>query len=146
MVATPCIFCQIARSDISTHLLHVDDKVVAFRDIKPSAFRHYLVIPIKHIPTVKELQRVHEDSALVSHMLDVGKMLLQRDAPQSTDYRFGFHQPPFNSVDHLHLHCLALPFIPRWKHLKYMSLGPLGAFIEAEKLLAKLNPVQTSHI
>ncbi|KAH9619586.1 hypothetical protein KSS87_012590 [Heliosperma pusillum] len=120
MAATPCIFCQIARSDTSTHILHIDDKVVAFQDIKPSAFRHYLVIPIKHLPTVKELQRVHEDYALVSHMLDVGKMLLQRDASQSTDYR--------------------------WKQLKYMSLGPLGAFIEAEKLLAKLSPVQTSHI
>jgi hypothetical protein len=25
--------------------------------------------------------------------------------------RFGFHRPPFNSVDHLHLHCMALPYI-----------------------------------
>ncbi|KAJ0104936.1 hypothetical protein Patl1_18494 [Pistacia atlantica] len=143
---TPCIFCQIARNSTSTTLLHSDDKVVAFRDINPSAFRHYLVIPVEHIPTVKDLQRRHEDYSLVSHMLNVGQTLLRQDAPQSEQYRFGFHQPPMNSVDHLHLHCLALPFKPRqvfwleWKHLKYLSLGPLGGFIEAEKLLEKIKP------
>lgn len=30
-------------------------------------------------------------------------------------YRFGFHQPPLNSVNHLHLHCLALPYTPRYE-------------------------------
>ncbi|XVF10828.1 hypothetical protein REPUB_Repub07fG0217100 [Reevesia pubescens] len=109
----PCIFCQIVRNSSSTPLLHSDDKVVVFQDIKPSAFRHYLVIPVEHIPTVKDLQRRDEDYTLVSHMLNVGQTLLRRDAPQSNKYRFGFHQPPLNSVDHLHLHCLALPFIPR---------------------------------
>ncbi|KAF3633923.1 Autophagy-related protein 8C [Capsicum annuum] len=109
-----CIFCKIAtNSSISNTLLHSDDKVVAFRDINPSAFRHYLVIPKQHIPTVKNLQRSPEDFSLVSHMLDVGKSLLHKDAPQSKRYRFGFHQPPFNSVDHLHLHCFALPYTPR---------------------------------
>ncbi|KAF5755259.1 putative sulfate adenylyltransferase (ADP) [Helianthus annuus] len=34
-----CIFCQIGRSSTTTTLLHTDDKVVAFRDINPSAFR-----------------------------------------------------------------------------------------------------------
>ncbi|KAK9698785.1 hypothetical protein RND81_08G131200 [Saponaria officinalis] len=145
MAATHCIFCQIARpTTASTPLLHRDDKVVVFQDIKPSALRHYLVIPIEHIPTVNDLRRGSADYSLVSHMLDVGKILLERDAPQSNEYRFGFHQPPFNSVDHLHLHCFALPFIPRWKFIKYVSLGPLGAFIEAEKLLEKLKPSQTS--
>ncbi|KAK3224888.1 hypothetical protein Dsin_004750 [Dipteronia sinensis] len=138
---TPCVFCEIARNSASTPLLHSDDKVVAFQDIKPSAFRHYLVIPVDHISTVKDLQRREEDYSLVSHMLNVGQTLLRRDAPQSCQYRFGFHQPPLNSVDHLHLHCLALPFIPRWKHLKYLSLGPLGGFIEAEKLLKKIKPL-----
>ncbi|XAR54951.1 Sulfate adenylyltransferase (ADP) [Bertholletia excelsa] len=133
----PCIFCQIARASTSTTLLHSDERVVAFPDINPSAFRHYLVIPVEHIPTVKDLQRRTEDFTLVSHMIDVGQSLLRRDAPQS-QYRFGFHQPPFNSVDHLHLHCFALPFIPRWKHVKYLSLGPLGGFIEAEKLLERI--------
>ncbi|KAK6251118.1 hypothetical protein SCA6_005123 [Theobroma cacao] len=137
----PCIFCQIARGSTSTPLLHADDKVVAFQDIKPSAFRHYLVTPVEHIPTVRDLQRRNEDYALVSHMLNVGQTLLRRDAPQSNQYSFGFHQPPLNSVHHLHLHCLALPFIPRWKHVKYLSLGPLGGFIEAEKLLEKIKPL-----
>ncbi|KAH7549613.1 hypothetical protein JRO89_XS13G0056300 [Xanthoceras sorbifolium] len=139
-----------------------DEKVVAFQDIKPAAFRHYLVIPVDHIPTVKDLQRREEDYSLVSHMLTVGQTLLRRDAPQSNQYRFGFHQPPLNSVNHLHLHCLALPFMPRqvlifgshyvfefyiihvstmgWKRVKYLSLGPLGGFIEAEKLLEKIKP------
>ncbi|KAL6348835.1 hypothetical protein AAG906_033491 [Vitis piasezkii] len=138
--SSPCVFCQIARSYTSTTLLHSDDKVVAFQDINPSAFRHYLVIPVEHIATVKDLQRRAEDYSLVGHMLNVGQTLLHRDAPHSMEYSFGFHRPPFNSVNHLHLHCLALPFTPRWKRVKYLSLGPLGGFIEAEKLLEKIKP------
>ncbi|KAI4315265.1 hypothetical protein L6164_028095 [Bauhinia variegata] len=133
-----CIFCQIANKSTSTSLLHCDDKVVAFQDINPSAFRHYLVIPVEHIPTVNDLKR-KEDYSLVNHMSEVGKMLLLRDAPLSK-HRFGFHQPPLNSVNHLHLHCLALPYTPRWRCIKYLSLGSLG-FIETEKLLEKIRPL-----
>ncbi|CAN0908497.1 Bifunctional adenosine 5'-phosphosulfate phosphorylase/adenylylsulfatase HINT4 [Linum grandiflorum] len=135
---SPCIFCQISGKSTLTNLLHTDDRVVAFQDIRPSAFRHYLVIPVKHIATVNDLRRREEDYTLVSHMLQVGRTLLQQDAPESK-HRFGFHQPPFNSVNHLHLHCFALPFTPKWKHIKYVSFGPLG-FIEAERLLEKIKP------
>ncbi|CAL9753536.1 unnamed protein product [Musa acuminata subsp. burmannicoides] len=137
----PCLFCQIARGSTSTDLHYADEMVVAFRDINPSAVRHYLVIPVEHIPTVKHLQRKTEDYHLVNHMLNVGKTLLARDAPESMCSRFGFHQPPFNSIDHLHLHCLALPFTPRWRQVKYTTLGPFWGFIEAEKLLDKIRPV-----
>ncbi|KAI4377910.1 hypothetical protein MLD38_015466 [Melastoma candidum] len=138
---SPCVFCQIARSSPPTAtLLHSDEKVVAFEDINPSAFRHYLVIPVEHIPTVRDLTRRVEDYNLVTHMLSVGQTLLQRDAPESKLHRFGFHQPPLNSVNHLHLHCLALPFVPKWKQLKYMPLGPYAGFIEADKLLNRIKP------
>ncbi|KAJ1272028.1 hypothetical protein BS78_06G171700 [Paspalum vaginatum] len=141
-MADGCVFCDIARrAPTSTAaLLYSDDKVVAFRDINPSALRHYLVIPIEHIPTVNSLQKTIEDHQLVSHMVKVGKDLLKQDAPNSEEHRFGFHQPPFNSVDHLHLHCLALPFMPSWRQVKYTPLGPLGGFIEAEKLLERIKP------
>ncbi|KAF8702833.1 hypothetical protein HU200_032667 [Digitaria exilis] len=137
-----CVFCDIARRapTSTTALLFSDDKVVAFRDINPSAFRHYLVIPIEHIPTVNSLQRTTDDHQLVGHMVKVGKDLLNQDAPNSEEHRFGFHQPPFNSVDHLHLHCLALPFIPSWRQVKYTPLGPFGGFIEAEKILERIKP------
>ena len=26
-----------------------------------------------------------------------------------TDYRFGFHLRPFNTISHIHLHCFVLP-------------------------------------
>ncbi|EPS61853.1 hypothetical protein M569_12941, partial [Genlisea aurea] len=159
-----CTFCEIACSSTSTLLLHQDDRVVAFQDINPSAFsRHYLVIPIKHIPSVKNLEKSPEDFSLgmkktlnwdasrlifffffvffmMSHMLNVGESLLQKDAPDADRYRLGFHQPPLYSVDHLHLHCLALPYTPRWRAVKYLSLGPFGGFIEASQLLKKLQP------
>ncbi|XP_042947871.1 bifunctional adenosine 5'-phosphosulfate phosphorylase/adenylylsulfatase HINT4-like isoform X1 [Carya illinoinensis] len=112
--------------------------------------RYYLVIPVEHIPTVKDLQWRTEDYSLVSHMLEVKQMPLCRDAPQSTWYRFGFHQPPLNSINHVHLHCLALPYTPRlqkylsfltslnrWKSIKLLSRGSIG-FLEADKLLEKL--------
>ncbi|KAL1316656.1 hypothetical protein AAHE18_15G081600 [Arachis hypogaea] len=129
--SSSCVFCEIATRSTATTLLH---SVVAFQDIRPSAFRHYLVIPVQHIPTVNDLQRKTEDYAL-----EVGRMLLLRDAPHSNHHRFGFHQPPLNSVNHLHLHCLALPYTPRWRFLKYMPLGPIG-FIEAERFLEKIKP------
>ncbi|XP_022882219.1 bifunctional adenosine 5'-phosphosulfate phosphorylase/adenylylsulfatase HINT4 [Olea europaea var. sylvestris] len=154
-----CIFCQIARSATSTTLLHKDDRVVAFQDINPSAFRslsnfsHFHLFsvcligglsitppPPFHPPPPKGGQR-SKDFLLVSHMLNVGQNLVQRDAPHAKRYRFGFHQPPLNSVNHLHLHCFALPFIPRWKRVKYSSLGPFGGFIEADKLLDRIKPL-----
>ncbi|XP_047066530.1 bifunctional adenosine 5'-phosphosulfate phosphorylase/adenylylsulfatase HINT4-like [Lolium rigidum] len=142
-----CVFCDIAgrAPGSTTALLYSDDKVVAFQDINPSAFRHYLVIPIEHIPTVNDLRITNEDHQLVSHMVKVGKDLLDRDAPRSEEHRFGFHQPPFNSVDHLHLHCLALPFMPSWKQVKYTPLGPLGGFIDADKLLERIKPQAEVH-
>ncbi|RLM64515.1 hypothetical protein C2845_PM16G15040 [Panicum miliaceum] len=161
-MADGCVFCDIARRALTstTALLYSvpyhcphhhrgsnaalaaenDDRVVAFRDINPSAFRHFLVIPIDHIPTINSLRRTKDDHQLVSHMVKVGKDLLNQDAPNSEEHRFGFHQPPFNSVDHLHLHCLALPFMPSWRQVKYTPLGPLGGFIVAEKLLERIKP------
>ena len=51
-----CLFCKIARGELSTDFLVETDQAVAFRDINPQAPTHILVIPKKHIPSLAQLQ------------------------------------------------------------------------------------------
>ncbi|MCO5549087.1 hypothetical protein L7F22_002553 [Adiantum nelumboides] len=119
-------------------LYSTDEKIVAFQDINPSAFRHYLVIPKEHIPTIKQLCKGEQHYMLVQHMMQTGETLMRRDAPAAVEYRFGFHRPPFNSINHLHLHCMALPFQSRWRAFKYLPLGRWGGYVDADELLQRL--------
>ncbi|CAM6099965.1 unnamed protein product [Calypogeia fissa] len=141
-----CPFCDIANGRTegrTTAILYQDNRVIAFEDRSPQAFRHYLVIPVAHVMNVKSLTKSKDDYALVVQMQKVGQSLLEKDAPNA-HLRFGFHKPPLNTVDHLHLHCLALPYKGWWRSVKYTSLGFLGAWIGVEKVLERLNPEDTN--
>ncbi|KAM6992402.1 adenosine 5'-monophosphoramidase HINT3-like [Tautogolabrus adspersus] len=86
--------------------LHQNKKLVCFRDIYPAAPHHYLVVPKQHITSCHSLHRGH--IGLVKRMAEMGKAVLQdQGITDPKDIRIGFHQPPYTSVDHLHLHVLA---------------------------------------
>lgn len=138
-----CPFCVLASGSVegrTPNVLYQDKHVVVFVDRNPSAYRHYLVIPNKHIKSVQDLRPVEADHALVSRMFKLGKSTLQRDAPNASKYRFGFHKSPFNSVDHLHLHCIALPYNSVWRRFRYLGVGWLGAYVSVEHVLLYLDP------
>uniref|UniRef100_A0A803VL71 Adenosine 5'-monophosphoramidase HINT3 n=1 Tax=Ficedula albicollis TaxID=59894 RepID=A0A803VL71_FICAL len=103
-----CVFCRIARrEEPGTALLPCEDEdLVCFRDIKPGAPHHYLVVPVKHMGNCKTLKTEH--IPLVKRMMEVGKAVLQKNNFNDlNDVRMGFHWPPFCSIAHLHLHVLA---------------------------------------
>ncbi|CAG12890.1 unnamed protein product [Tetraodon nigroviridis] len=101
-----CIFCKIVNKELETELLHCDGEISCFRDIRPGAPHHYLVVPTKHVGNCKSLSKEHVP--LVQRMVELGKEILQKnDVTDLSDARFGFHWPPFCSVTHLHLHVLA---------------------------------------
>ncbi|XP_055759487.1 adenosine 5'-monophosphoramidase HINT3-like isoform X1 [Salvelinus fontinalis] len=101
-----CIFCKVVNNEMGTEILHVDEEVSCFRDIKPGAPHHYLVVPTRHVGNCKSLSKEHV--SLVEKMVEIGMEILQKNnVLDLSDVRFGFHWPPFCSVSHLHLHVLA---------------------------------------
>lgn len=134
---TKCIFCRISNDhEGEAELLHSDEELACFKDIRPGAPYHYLVVPKKHVGNCKTLTSDHVQ--LVQNMVEVGKNMLQKNnVTDLEDIRLGFHWPPFCSISHLHLHVLApasqLGFLSRliYRLNSYW-------FITADQLLERL--------
>jgi len=100
-----CIFCKIIEGDVPCDLVYQDDKLVVFRDIRPKAKTHLLLVPKLHIKSLLEVQGEHGD--LLSHMMLVLPKIAI-DAGLKTGFRTVINTGPGGGqeVDHLHLHVL----------------------------------------
>ena len=65
-MGSDCVFCKIARGEISAKKVYEDDSIFAFHDIAPEAPIHVLVIPKQHIATLNDLTPSH--AALMGEM------------------------------------------------------------------------------
>jgi len=112
----PCVFCDVS-AEKGFAIVYEDHDFVAFKDIAPAAQLHLQVIPKKHIESVRSLGKI--DTELVRSMADIGDKLLDDYGVKPKKRKMGFHIPPYYSVSHLHLHVQALPYVPRFKAVKY---------------------------
>ncbi|XP_054721194.1 adenosine 5'-monophosphoramidase HINT3-like [Uloborus diversus] len=99
-----CVFCKIVREKTAV-FFYENEGFIAFKDKKPAAAHHYLIIPKKHVKNPSTLQP--SDLELVKQLFSIGKEVLQRQNASTDDARFGFHWPPFNSIQHLHMHAIS---------------------------------------
>jgi len=112
-----CKFCWNGSTGSKFNVVYEDGSFVAFEDRKPACRYHFLVIPKRHIESVRSLRG--SDVDLVKSMEKIGHVVLNKlDVPLS-ERRLGFHIPPFNSVNHLHLHIHALPYLTNILASKY---------------------------
>ncbi|KAJ8270544.1 hypothetical protein GJAV_G00116170 [Gymnothorax javanicus] len=132
-----CDFCKIVNKETDTEILQSDEVLCCFRDVKPGAEHHYLVVPRMHIDSCKSLKKEHV--SLVKKMVEMGKaVLLKQHFTDLSDIRLGFHIPPFYTVPHLHLHVLAPASQMTDRSLH--TYGPRAFwFITADKLIQRLN-------
>lgn len=99
------IFKKIIDREIPADIVYEDDRCLAFRDVKPAAPVHVLVIPKKEIPSVSQIG--DEDQALVGHLWLVIRRLADELGLES-GYRVVVNNGPDagQSVDHLHYHLI----------------------------------------
>jgi histidine triad (HIT) family protein len=89
-----------------TDMLHQDEQVFAIRDINPRAPVHVLIIPRRHIPTVRDL--TVDEAALLSHMVTVANQLADELEIGLRGYRLAFNvgEEGGQTIYHLHMHLL----------------------------------------
>ncbi|EKM58080.1 uncharacterized protein PHACADRAFT_139706 [Phanerochaete carnosa HHB-10118-sp] len=111
-----CVFCDISREK-GFDVVWEDETFIVFNDHSPAAKHHLLVIPKRHVESVKTLKP--SDAPMIQRMSEIGHSLLGELSVPAASRMMGFHIPPFNSVDHLHLHVQGLPYKSVWRKAKY---------------------------
>lgn len=111
-----CLFCNIMEGKEPGKIVMENDKYVAFKTIQPASSNHLLICPRKHVRNIEELSGV-EDAQMIREMEEFGRLALGTDAEDS---QYCFHIPPWNSIDHLHLHAIGARHTMSFKgSLKY---------------------------
>src|SRR5437867_3935854 len=100
------LFQKVADKEINAQIVYEDDKVVAFKDIKPGAPVHVLIIPRKPIPRIAEAKP--EDHAVLGHPLLKAAEIAKQLGLDEKGFRLVINNGPDagESVPHLHLHIL----------------------------------------
>jgi histidine triad (HIT) family protein len=101
-----CVFCKIISGEIPSVPLYEDDDVYAFSDINPQAPTHILIVPKKHIPSVRSLGDA--DTAIAGRLIVTAARLSEANGIAGSGFRLVVNAgiDGGQSVDHLHLHLL----------------------------------------
>jgi histidine triad (HIT) family protein len=100
------LFEKIIARQIPADIVYEDDLVLAFRDIKPHAPTHVLIVPKKPIVRIADAQP--EDEVLLGHLLLKAAQVADQLGLKTTGYRLVINNGPDagESVPHLHCHIL----------------------------------------
>ncbi|MEU7829239.1 HIT family protein [Nonomuraea sp. NPDC049129] len=133
------LFCEIVAGERPAHLVHSDEIVVAFLDVRPVFKGHVLVVPRLHVETFGELGDVgpfFERVQLVTRAVEEGL--------EAAGTFVAMNNRISQSVAHLHVH--VVPRNPKdglrgffWPRTKYASEEEARSYAE---LIAKALPAE----
>ena len=101
-----CAFCKIVSKEAKATIVYSDEQVTAFRDIRPVARTHILIVPNKHIESVNALET--EDEQLMGHLFTVARQLAKEEGINKGGYRIITNTgiDGGQTVFHLHVHLI----------------------------------------
>lgn len=102
----PTLFEKIIAGELPAAIVYKDDRVTAFRDIRPAAPTHILIVPNKPIPTANDV--ADEDEPLIGHLFTVARDLARQEGIAENGYRLivNCNAHGGQEVYHLHVHLL----------------------------------------
>jgi len=105
-MGTDCLFCRIAAGDTDTVLLHETDGLVVFKDIRPHAPVHLLIVPKRHIRSINEIET--KDGPILAELMMTAKAMARRFGVQESGYKllFNVERGGGQVIFHLHLHLM----------------------------------------
>lgn len=100
------LFEKIIAREIPGTIVYEDDQVVAFRDIRPQAPTHVLIVPRKPIPRIAEAKP--EDAELLGQLLLKAAAVADMLGLTESGFRLVFNngRDAGEAVPHLHCHIL----------------------------------------
>lgn len=103
-MAEQCLFCRIVRREIPAGIVHETEDVIAFRDIKPEAPVHVLIIPKTHIHSLDRAT----DGAILGKMALAAAEIARAKGIAEDGYRtvMNTNAAAGQTVFHIHLHLL----------------------------------------
>ncbi len=105
-MAEETIFSKIIRGEAPADIVYQDELVTAFRDIRPQAPTHILIVPNRPIPTANDV--TPEDEPALGRMFTVAAKLARQEGIADDGYRLlvncGRHGG--QEVYHLHMHLI----------------------------------------
>jgi len=109
----PTLFERIIAGEIPAKIVFKDERVTAFRDIRPRAPTHILIVPNKAIATANDI--ADEDEALVGHLFTVARDLAKQEGVAESGYRLiiNCNADSGMEVPHLHVHLIGGRFLGR---------------------------------
>ena len=107
-----CLFCKIIEGSIHSKTIYEDELVKVFLDINPNTNGHCLIIPKKHIVTVKEV-----DDILTTHILEVEKKIydLLKEKLNIKGLTIVQNNELGQEVKHYHVHLIPRHEDDNWK-------------------------------
>ncbi|OGI21352.1 MAG: histidine triad nucleotide-binding protein [Candidatus Moranbacteria bacterium RIFCSPHIGHO2_01_FULL_55_24] len=100
------IFQKIIRKEIPADIVYEDTDILAFKDVRPIAPVHILIIPKKRITSIAEMK--DEDAAVVGKMFLVARNIARDLNISEKGYKLLIRvgKGGGQEVNHLHVHLL----------------------------------------
>jgi len=100
-----CLFCKIINKEVDSEIVFENNKIIVIKDINPKAPVHLLIIPKKHIDSIKHIKE--EDRELMGELFLAAKKI--GEDKNLTGYKLivNVGRQGGQIIDHIHMHLLA---------------------------------------